>query len=124
MIYSLYTLVDITNTGVYRSRTDLERLQQQNFDTIIGVISLSGNIYYDQSPQKIKADIFGMSEEDCWYFEWRMELDGQFEKENDPIYKLKQGFEYVPYIPNLTETVKFERPIFVLGRNIIFDFKQ
>lgn len=124
MIYSLYTLVDITNTGVYRSRTDLERLQQQNFDTIIGVISLSGNIYYDQSPQKIKADIFGMSEEDCWYFEWRMELDGQFEKENDPIYKLKQGFEYVPYIPNLTETVRFERPVFVLGRNIIFDFKQ
>lgn len=123
MIYSLYTLVDITETKAYRSRSDIERLQQQNFDTIINVISLSGNVYYDNSPNKIPADIFGISQEHCWYFEWTMELEGLFERNNDPLYKLKQSFEYVPYIPNLTETVKFERPIFVLGRNIIFDFK-
>jgi hypothetical protein len=52
-----------------------------------------------------------------------MEIEGLFERRNDPIYKLKQSFEFVPYIPNLSETIKFERPIFVLGRNIIFDFK-
>lgn len=123
MIYSLYTLADITETRNYRSRNDLERLQQQNFDTVVNLISLSGNIYYDYSPQKISADIFGMNNELCWYFEWRMELEGLFEKNNDPIFKLKQSFEFVPYIPNLTESIKFERPIFVLGRNIIFDFK-
>lgn len=124
MIYSLYTLVDITETRNYRSRNDLERLQQQNFDTIINVISLSGNVYYDYAPKKIPADIFGMSNQECWYFEWRMEIEGLFERNSDPIYKLRQSFEFVPYIPNLTETVKFERSIFVLGRNIIFDFKQ
>jgi len=123
MIYSLYTLVDITATGFYRSNLELERLQQQNFDTVVGLISLSGNIYFDELPRKISADLFGMPDEKCWYFEWRMELERLFEKFNDPIYKLKQSFEYVPYIPNLTETIKFERPIFVLGRNIIFDFK-
>jgi len=123
MIYSLYTLVDITETRNYKSRNDLERLQQQNFDTIINVISLSGNIYYDHPPKKIPADIFGMNDEECWYFEWTMEIEGLFERRNDPIYKLKQSFEFVPYIPNLSETIKFERPIFVLGRNIIFDFK-
>lgn len=124
MIYSLYTLVDITETRTYRSRNDLERLQQQNFDTVINVISLSGNVYYDYAPKKIPADMFGMSNQECWYFEWRMEIEGLFERNSDPIYKLRQSFEFVPYIPNLTETVKFERPIFVLGRNIIFDFKQ
>jgi len=124
MIYSLYTLVDITETRTYRSRNDLERLQQQNFDTVINVISLSGNVYYDYAPKKIPADIFGMSNQECWYFEWRMEIEGLFERNGDPIYKLRQSFEFVPYIPNLTETVKFERPIFVLGRNIIFDFRQ
>lgn len=123
MIYSLYTLVDITYTGVYRSKSDLERLQQQNFDTVIGVISLSGNVYYDDPPKKISAGMFGMPNEECWYFEWRMELDGQFEKENDPIFKLKQGFEFVPYIPSLTEKIQFERSIFMLGRNIIFDYR-
>ena len=123
MIYSLYTLVDITETKAYRSRSDTERLQQQNFDTVRGVISLNGNIYYDHPPKKISSNIFGMDKESCWYFEWTMELEGLFERNNDPLYKLKQSFEYVPYIPNLTETVKFERPIFVLGRNIIFDFK-
>lgn len=123
MIYSLYTLVDITETRTYRSRSDLERLQQQNFDTVISVISLSGNVYYEDSPKKVPAGIFGMDNDMCWYFEWRMELEGLFEKNNDPIHKLKQSFEFVPYIPNLTESVKFERPIFVLGRNIIFDYR-
>jgi hypothetical protein len=123
MIYSLYTLVDITETRTYRSRSDLERLQQQNFDTVISVISLSGNVYYDDPPKKVLAGIFGMDNDQCWYFEWRMELEGLFEKNNDPIYKLKQSFEFVPYIPNLTESVRFERPIFVLGRNIIFDYR-
>jgi hypothetical protein len=124
MIYSLYTLVDITETRTYRSRSDLERLQQQNFDTIISVISLSGNVYYDGSPKKIPASIFGMDEDMCWYFEWRMELEGLFEKHGDPLYKLKQSFEFIPYIPNLTETTKFVRSIFILGRNIVFDFRE
>jgi len=124
MIYSLYTLVDITETRTYRSRNDLERLQQQNFDTVINVISLNGNIYYDYSPKRVPADIFGMSNQECWYFEWRMELEGLFERNNDPIFKLKKSFEFVPYIHGLTEPVQFERPIFVLGRNIIFDFRH
>lgn len=123
MNYSLYTLVDITRTGVYRSKSDLERLQQQNFDTVIGVISLSGNIYYEDPPKIISASIFGMPDESCWYFEWTMEIDGVFERQDDPIYKLKESFELVPYIPNLEETVKFERAVFILGRNIIFDFR-
>jgi hypothetical protein len=30
----------------------------------------------------------------------------------------------VPFITGLTETAQFERPMFKLGHNIIFDYKQ
>ena len=124
MIYSLYTLVDITATGQYRSRNDLERLQQQNFDTVIQTIGLSGNVYYEKSPQIIPADIFGASDQKCWTFEWRREIEQLFEKNGDQLYRLKDSFEYVPFITGLTETAKFDKPMFKLGTNIIFDFKQ
>ena len=68
MIYSLYTLIDITATGHYKSRNDLERLQQQNFDTVIQTIGLGGNVYYEKSPEIITADIFGNPKYKCWYF--------------------------------------------------------
>jgi len=53
-----------------------------------------------------------------------MELEFLFEKNGDPIAKLKDSFEYVPFIPNLTETIKFDRPIFMLGRNIVFNYTE
>lgn len=123
MIYCLYTLVDITATGQYRSRNDLERLQQQNFDTVIQTIGLAGNVYYDNPPKVIPAEIFGNEKEKCWYFEWTMEIDNLFERDGDELYRLKELFEFVPFITGLEESVQFDKPIFKLGRNIVFDFK-
>lgn len=124
MIYSLYTLVDITATGYYRSRSDLERLEQQNFDTVIQTIGLSGNVYYDKPPTIIPADIFGAPDQRCWYFEWTMEIDYVFEVDGDNIRRLKENFEFIPFISNLNETAKFDQALFKLGKNIIFDFKH
>lgn len=124
MRYCLYTLVDITATGRSRGPNSLERHQQQNFDTVLQTIGLSGNVYYDKDPEVIPADIFGNADHKCWYFEWHMEIEELFSKDNDPIAVLKNIFEYVPFIPNLTESVKFDKPFFKLGRNIIFDFKR
>jgi hypothetical protein len=124
MKYCLYTLVDITATGQYRSRNDLERLQQQNFDTVIQTIGLAGNVYYSTGPEIVPADVFGNAEEKCWRFEWEMEIDHLFEVGGDELYRLKELFQYVPVITGLTETALFEKPIFKLGTNIIFDFKQ
>lgn len=124
MIYCLYTLVDITATGHYKSRNDLERLQQQNFDTVVQTIGLAGNIYYERPPETQPADIFGNDKQTCWYFEWRMEIEHLFEQDGDELARLKELFEYVPIITNLNETAKFERPMFKLGHNIIFDCKQ
>jgi hypothetical protein len=124
MLYCLYTLVDITATGHHRSGEKLERNQQQNFDTVTQTIQLSGNMYYDSSPKKIPADIFGRPDISCWYFEWRMEIEELFSKDGDNIGRLKDSFEYVPFISGLTEQVVFDKPLFKLGQNIIFDFKQ
>ena len=124
MIYCLYTLVDITATGHYKSRNDLERLQQQNFDTVMQTIGLAGNIYYERAPEIQPADIFGNSEQKCWYFEWRMEIEHLFEQDGDELARLKDLFEYVPVITALTETAEFDRPMFKLGHNIIFNYKQ
>ncbi|NDG30394.1 hypothetical protein EB118_10015 [bacterium] len=124
MIYYLYTLVDITATGIYKSRTDLERSQQQNFDTVLAAISLCGNLSYDHGPSMVDGSIFGVPKERCWYFEWEMQAEQVFQVDNDPIARLKESFEYVPFISGLNESVKFDRPFFKLGRNIIFSFRQ
>jgi len=124
MIYSLYTLVDITATGQYKSRNDLERLQQQNFDTVIQTIGLAGNVYYTHPPQIIPADIFGNSEQRCWYFEWNMEIEHLFEIDGDELARLKDLFDYVPVITDLTETAPINPAFFKLGQNIIFNSKQ
>jgi hypothetical protein len=124
MIYSLYTLVDITATGQYRSRNDLERLQQQNFDTLIQTIGLAGNLMYDKPPTIIPGDIFGNQDQKCWYFEWYMEREHLFEVDGDELARLKELFEFVPFIASLAETAKFEITAFQLGRNIIFNYKQ
>lgn len=123
MLYCLYTLVDITATGHHRSGERIERNQQQNFDTITQTIQLAGNMYYDKKPIIISADLFGQPNNRCWFFEWTMELDELFYKDNDNIGRLKDMFEYVPFIAGLTESVQFDKAYFKLGTNIIFDFK-
>lgn len=124
MIYCLYTLADITATYQYRSRNELERFQQQNFDTVLQTIGLSSNIEFEKPPRVIGADIFGVPKERCWYFEWTAEREYVFESNGDMVARLKENFEFVPFIDKLTETVTFDRPFFKLGSNIIFDFKQ
>jgi hypothetical protein len=124
MIYSLYTLADITATKQYHGGEKLERNQQQNFDTVLQTIQLCGNLYYKNPPVRIPADIFGRPDIDCWYFEWSMEINDLFLKNNDQIAVIKELIEHIPYISGLTEAVQFSPSVFKLGHNIIFDFKQ
>ncbi len=124
MLYCLYTLADITATGQYHGGESLSRNQQQNFDTILQTLGLKGNVYFEQKPTVITAEIFGKPNDKCWYFEWRMEIEELFQKGDDPIADLRSLFNYIPYITGLTETIRHDPSIFKLGQNIIFDFKQ
>jgi len=124
MIYYLTTLVDITATYRHRIERSVERNQQQNFDTVCQTIGLCGNLYFEQAPQVITSDIFGTLQK-CWYFEWTMEIEHLFDRELDPIARLRDIFEYVPFITDLTESVNLaDAPFFINNRNITFGFKQ
>jgi hypothetical protein len=123
MIYSLYTLVDITETKQRHGGEVLARNQQQNFDVVLQTIGLCGNVYYKKSPELVPADVFGDITRSAWYFEWSMELEDIFTIDDSPIAKLKEIFQYVPVITGLTESVEIPVPMFIIGKNIVFDFK-
>jgi hypothetical protein len=123
MLYSLYTLVDITETGQRHGVDTLKRSQQQNFDILLQTLGLCGNVYYTRSPERVPADVFGMFSNTAWYFEWEMEIADVFAIGDNPIAKLKEIFQYVPVITGLTESVELSPPMFVVGKNIVFHFK-
>lgn len=120
MIYQLYTLVDITETSIFHGDDIISRNQQQNFDTVIQTIGLCGNIYFNHSPTIISSRLF--PKQKCWYFEWSMELEELFKKGNDHVAVLKDIFEYVPFITDLTESYRFDKKYFQNNINIVFDY--
>jgi len=134
MKYCLYTLADITYTGQYRNDPDkkLEKNQQQNFDTVIQTLELRSNIFYDKKPELIKdvANKYGfssLSEQKIWIFSWETEQMDLYLKEENQIGLLIEDFQFVPFIPNLTESIIIERPIFIsqgTNTNIVFQIKQ
>lgn len=124
MTYQLFTLADITDTGAYHGEGNLQKYQQQNFNTVIQTIGLCGNIYYNDSPTIVQTNRFGKLVHDCWYFEWNMEIEDLFKVDGDPLAKLSEVFKFVPYIPNLTEKSYYTLAVFLPDENIIFDYKR
>lgn len=122
MIYQLYTTVDITETKIYHGDDDIKKHQQQNFDTIIQTIGLCGNLYFNSSPEILYTDKFNGKK--CWYFEWTMEIEDLFKKDNNHVAILPEIFKFVPFIPNLTEEAKFDTALFQPNVNIIFDYRK
>lgn len=128
MRYKIHTLVDITRTGQYRNETGMElaRHQQQNFDTIVQTIGMRANLAY-AVPPKVKIDVpkqYGLDGDDLsniWIFEWEVDKEDLFLHQDDPVGRLKEDFEFVPYISGLTETVKYSPAIFRPGINISFE---
>lgn len=123
MIYCLYTTIDITETKQRHGGDFVPRCQQQNFDTVLQTIGLCGNVYFDHSPKKITASMFGQKNKSIWHFEWRMEIEELFTKDGNHVAILEEVFQYVPVILNLTENAKIEKPMFEVGKNIAFSFK-
>ena len=128
MQYRIYSLVDITNTGQYRNEPgrELARHQQQNFDTVTQTIGMRANIVNSKPPKiKIaKPQDYGMDGTDLtniWIYEWGVEREDLFLNNDDDVARLKQDFEFVPYISGLTETIKYDPAIFRPGVNISFE---
>lgn len=133
MDYKLYTTVDITHTGQYRTEAGKEglRWKEQNFQTVLQTLGIRGNILFTQSPALIeirgKAVGFGTDRLiNVWRFDFSTERDFLFEEDNDPVGALKSDFELVPFISGLDESMEQNYNVFVTtgpATNIVFHKK-
>ena len=115
------TLVDITRTGVTRSRdTDnIERNQQRNLETLIQCMGLRGQVQHMQGPVVVTSDVgdlefgeFFEGEQKVWVWTWAVENPEVYTLGDDILGALKTDFEQIPIIVGLEESAKFMLPIF------------
>jgi hypothetical protein len=116
MKLAVYTLIDITSTGILSNDQAVkkERNQQRNWDTALQIISLRNHcriIAHPSSPQTVNLNLhdFGSDytgEQRCWKFIFETETDQDLEI-------LSRDFDSVPVIIGLTETVVLDQPVFV-----------
>ncbi len=130
MQYKLYTTVDITNTGQYRTEPGKEQLRwkEQNFQTVLQTLGIRANISYTDKPviSEMRGSLVGFNTEEIirvWRFDFATEREQLFELKSDPIGYLLEDFDGIPYISGLDECMEQNFDVFVtdgLSRNIIF----
>jgi hypothetical protein len=130
MNYKLYTLVDITNTGQYRSESGKEhaRWKEQNFQTVLQTIGIRANINFSSKPEvvEVKGRLVGFNTDEVirvWRFDFNTERENLFETEGDPVGYLKADFDLVPYIKGLDELMEQQYAVFSTtstAPNIVF----
>jgi hypothetical protein len=128
-----YTLIDITETGVYRQHPEnsLERNQQRNWETVLQIIGLRTqpvNIKPPNSPQLVSVanhqfGTFYKGSQMCWKFMFRIENSDVLGPEETPLLLLEKDFNEIPIITNLTETIGLPDSVFYthgILKNIYF----
>jgi hypothetical protein len=117
--YRMFTLVDITKTGVTRVDGTLERDQQRNYETVVQAISLITQPYEINEP--ICTDVhmewleFGeyfQGVHKVWVWQFAVEHSDIFRIGPNPVGKLSEAFDQIPIICGLEETGRFMLPIF------------
>jgi hypothetical protein len=133
MDFKLYTTVDITNTGQYRSEPgkEIERWKEQNFQTVLQTLGIRANISFNRKPDviEVKGQLVGFNTEDIirvWRFDFYTERDDLYENNGNPIGYLIDDFDGIPYISGLDESMEQNYSVFVTdgpAQNIIFSKK-
>lgn len=121
--YSIFTLVDITNTGAKYRRDDysMARAQQSNLDTLIQTISLraqphsiSVKVFDDDAPYKL-----GLCSDTeivrVWQLRFYVESEDVFGRECELFL---DDIDLVPIVPGLTETDAIFPPFFMSKGNL------
>jgi len=133
MDYKLYTTVDITNTGQYRTEPGKEHLRwkEQNFQTVLLTLGIRANVTYSLKPTitEVKGSLVGFETDEIirvWRFDFRTEREHLFESNKDPVGYLLEDFNGVPFISGLDESMQQNLDVFVTdgpSRNIVFKQK-
>jgi hypothetical protein len=107
--YRIATLIDITRTNAVRTRSDqLQISQQDNFNSLRQAIELRSNVTWTKDPEKKTGQLpMGLKgKATYWYWEFEVEREDLFLKDNDPVALLKDDLDSVPVITGLLESVE------------------
>ena len=129
--YHVHTLVDITSNGNLKKQFPFKTLsgdlihdkhslsvarnQNSNFDTLVQVLQLRGNITWENLPTKmelptVKNHAFGnfyQGKQNIWNFQFFTEQAGIYGEHNNPTLLLENDFHNVPIVSFCKETATF-----------------
>lgn len=105
--YRLTTLIDITRSQASRIESDRIKIgQQANFNTFLQSIGLRSNIDWSEDPVRQEGRLPEPFDGRAayWVWEFEVERDEVYLKDNDPVGLLIDDLHGVPVIPDLTNT--------------------
>ena len=129
--YRIHTLVDITENGNLKQQFPFKTLagdvvhdknslaiaknQNSNFNTMLQLLQMRGNITWENPPQKVELPNLGNhgfgsyyeGPHSTWHFQFFTEQTGVYGDEIDPTAFLKDDFHQVPIISFCKETATF-----------------
>jgi len=101
--------VDRAGNNITDQRTwDRARNQQRNWETLTQLISLRTQVEYTSMPACV---------DNCWQFEFSVEIDHLFETDNDPLGILKKDCDGVPMLAEQADVT----PLIAVDNNIWFE---
>jgi hypothetical protein len=117
--YRVYSLVDITKTGVTRGENTQEREQQRNYETMLQAIGLIAQpielgppVVTHAHTEWLEFGEYFQGEHKVWVWQFAVEHSDIFTIGTNPVGKLADAFDQVPVICGLEETGRFMLPIF------------
>ena len=122
--FNIYTLVDITNTGAKRNQDPRAYKQYQNYLTVLQTIGLRVNPTVNTNPTLVaNYPKFGSAFKGTQRV-WKLPIEIEYEAATN-LDILINDFDFVPFIPNLTESVTFDTCVFRTTdpkfKNIVFE---
>lgn len=106
--YKIITLIDITRTNPTRAESDKTILgQQANFNSLVQGIGMRANIEWDTDPVMHTGALPDPFEgkANYWTWEFAVERDQVFERDNDPVALLREDLHNIPVVSNLMNDV-------------------
>ncbi len=134
--YHIHTLVDITDNGNLKKQFPFKTLsgdlihdknslavarnQNSNFNTVVQLLQLRGNITWETPPMKMEVPnlanhCFGdfyKGKQNIWNFQFFVEQSGVYGDIGEPTSLLGQDFHQVPVVSFCKETVTFPNSTF------------
>ena len=134
--YHIHTLVDITNNGNLKQQFPFKTIsgdvihdknslavardQNSNFNTMLQLLQMRGNITWESSPEKMELPTlanhcfgsFYESKQTIWNFQFFTEQSGVYGDVQEPTLNLIEDFHQVPIVSFCKETVTLQNSCF------------